>query len=654
MAIGDDFNVALNGDIRHVSGSTNYTVLELHRWLMNLADDQQATASDFVDITTYTPSERATDQIIELKDYSGLATPGPTFNIDATAAQYLYDGSVSQRGGDDLYSGLVVVGSVQANTELQVIQDEVKLASHWGTGKNAVPAANILLQILIKSRSDGADIDGKRVRVIARELSDTYAEFSATLGQANSTAAIFTSDDLNNQTGAGTISGWTITNTEGYQEYDITGEGTVEPYYSKWDKGTQSNNDLYEYTKWIQRRDSGSGDLSSETIHGINGLYFRGITHEVVYDGEAGTGPVEDNYLAWGTTFAYDAELASGLTVGEYYTFQTSGAVGKLLALDDDGTTGSVVFAIEPGSGTVTNGESFVRSDGTATDGADVNSVPADTSATGGRGLVLADDTTNTLWIQLLSGGAPQDNVPMYNTTTAGVYDVANYCIPNVTITARTVVPEFIGQSTGTNIIGPFGLGVEPTEAVVGDKYTDLDNQLRQPPNNVDFDVGGLVSGEDRVLATWKDPAQLGIEFDQLTLNGAKNTSGQTTVVVNETIPSDTPDSGTIRVELENGIYRYVAFTSWTGPSTFNTASTDWSDPNDALDNADVFISYLDKLAGAATETFTVTYNQDRTIFVRVRDGGTAGDAKGIKTFETSGTLGSGGGGVTAIRTSDA
>lgn len=37
MAIGDDFSVAVNGDIRHISGTSTYMVLELHRWLQDLA-----------------------------------------------------------------------------------------------------------------------------------------------------------------------------------------------------------------------------------------------------------------------------------------------------------------------------------------------------------------------------------------------------------------------------------------------------------------------------------------------------------------------------------------------------------------------------------------------------------------------------------------
>jgi len=53
--------------------------------------------------------------------------------------------------------------------------------------------------------------------------------------------------------------------------------------------------------------------------------------------------------------------------------------------------------------------------------------------------------------------------------------------------------------------------------------------------------------------------------------------------------------------------------------------------------------------ASFAREIFTGVYASDRSLFIRVRDGGSSP----IKTFETTGTLGSSGGSATAIRTSD-
>ena len=99
-----------------------------------------------------------------------------------------------------------------------------------------------------------------------------------------------------------------------------------------------------------------------------------------------------------------------------------------------------------------------------------------------------------------------------------------------------------------------------------------------------------------------------------------------------------------------------MAYTSFTG-STFTIGATAFNGSGETAaatagtsPEKNVFISYIDKLAAASSEAFTVVYNADRTLFIRVRDGG----GTPIKTFETTGTLGSGGGSSTAIRTSDA
>ena len=556
MAIGDDFSVAVNGDIRHDSGSSTYTVLELHRWLQDLADDASASGDDLLDITSDTPSERSTDNIITLNG---------SYNIDDTAAEYLYDGSISQASGDTLYSGLVVVGSVFGTTTLQVVQDNALYdtdSPFWGTGINVDAANNILTRMLIKTRDAGADIDGKRIRIYAREWGETYAEFSVTMGLGNSTAAIFTNEDLNNTTASGTVAGWsTITNTEGYQTIDLNNGNGAQPYYSQWNRDSYTINQLYERAKYITRRGS------SETIHGMDGELFRGITHQWAYDNEASGPFTEDEVLSWG----------SGVTAG----------TGALLALLDSGTTG-------------------------------------------------------TMWIQLLSGVPPTDGLTITGGTSSATCDV------NGSVTTRSLPAVYLGQSTGTSLIGGFGIGVEAADLTNADKLFDLTNTLQQPPNNVTFTVYGLVSGEDRVLVTNDDS---GIDTTQMTLGTTLNASGQTTIDVGTgNIPADTPQTGVLRVVLDDGRNRYIAFTSHDSDDEFTTASTDWTDPLDATAGNGVYLAYIDKLATSTSENFTVVYNADRTLFIRVRDGG----GTPIKTFESTGSLGTGGGSVTAIRTSDA
>lgn len=555
MPIADDFSVAVNGDIRHVSGTTRYTVLEFHRWLQDLADQAQASGNDLLDITSVTPSARATDNIITLNS---------PYNIDDEAAEYLYDGSISQNGGDVLYSGLVVVGAVAGTTTLQVVQNNALYdtdSPFWGSGINAVPAANILCRMLIKTRTAGADIDGKRIRVFAREWGHTYAEFEVTMGLGNAVAAIFTNTDLNNQTAVGTVATWTgITNVEGYQLINLNNGNGNRPYYSQWNKDTYTINQLYERAKWLTRRGT------AETLHGMDAELFRGITHQFNYDGETGGPFVEDTILTWG----------SGATAG----------TGILLALLDSGTTG-------------------------------------------------------TMWIQLLTGVPPVDDMTIDGGTPE--------CLVNGAVTSRSISPCFLGQSTGSAIIGAFGIGIEAADLTNNDKLFDLTNTLQQPPNNVTFTVYGLVVGEDRVLVT---NAQTGnIDFDQMTLATTLNGAGVTQVDVGAgNIPADTPQTGNLRIKLDTGIYRLVPYTAHDGSRYFTIGSTDFTDPNDATAGNFIFLGYIDKLAGATSEAFTVVYNADRTLFVRVRDGG----GTPIKTFESTASLGSGGGSATAIRTSDA
>ena len=203
-------------------------------------------------------------------------------------------------------------------------------------------------------------------------------------------------------------------------------------------------------------------------------------------------------------------------------------------------------------------------------------------------------------------------------------------------------------MSTGSAIIGAYGFGIEAADLAGTDKVFDLTNTLRTPPTNVQFSVNGIVVGEDSILV---GPSSAGtLDLDQFTLNGALSGAAVTSVVVNEAIPADTPATGTLRIQRVNGAYSRHAYTAYNaGTKTFTIGSTNFSS-NNAANAANAYLSYIDKVAASTTESFTVVYSGDRTLYVRVRDGGVTP----IKTFETTATLGSTGGSVNVIRTSDA
>lgn len=540
MAIADDISVAANGDIRWTGTTATYTVLELHRFLQNLADDAAASGNDLLDITNTNPSERSTDNIITLNG---------SYNIDDTLAQHLYDGSIIQAGGATIYDGIINFGA--QGIYIDIIQNGALLTNFWTTGLNANSSAGISHSFLVKVRDSGADIDGRRLLGITREFGNTYSEFSINgTSRGNNVLALTNSVDLNNQTEAATVANYsTITNTEGYSAIDVNNDGADEFYYSVWNRDTYSINQFYERMKWLTRRGS------SSTLYGLNGNIFRGITHEINVDNPSGTfNAVEP--VSW------------------------SGGTGQMLA---------------------------------------INSTTAATK----------------MWIQLLTGVAPTDGQTITGSTSSAT------CQVNVTVTPRSISNPFIGASTGSAIIGAYGVGIEALDLNASDSVFDLTNTLRQPPNFVTFTVSGLVSGEDRVLV---GPESGGtIDLDQLSLDG-NYTGGETTVSVQEVIPSDTPSSGTIRV-FNGSVYVRVSYTGFSG-SDF----TGCSGMPAASNGANVWISYIDVLASSSSVSFTSVYSTDRALFVRIRDGG----ATPIKTFETTATLGSAGGSATAIRTSDA
>lgn len=841
MAIQDDFSIAANGDIRHTSGTTTYTVLAFHRWLQDYADDQQASGNDLMDITSETPSDRSTDNIVTLVDHSG--TGGPTYNIDDDASQYLYAGSISQRGGATLYAGLDVVGGVNNSlTQLYIIQDNglyqfttTPEAPYWGDqsggGYNGNAAAGVLMRLMVKVRDNGVDIDGKRLRIQARHWGDTYDFFNVTTGQGISVAAISTTADPQNDTDRAAVYGYThVTNsggtaaapTGGYQQIDLNNGNGNQPYYSAWTYGADTSGDglkgMWERIKDIsghgsvlvdaqdelsydnspttegsftagsshavsdvitmsdgstvtvdavstgavtqftvdattstgsikpgdtltQTSTTGSGTgfelipdadnlRAARTVDSLDGQLFIGPSHSFDYDALSGTF-TERETVVWGTEIVYDTLAGGTFTAGNYVTIGSNGAGGRLVY--DNGTT-TLKVALDDTSITLLDNDVITEYDTIAGTGATgvtaaINVTITDNDKSGGTGLLLADDTTDTLWIQLLTGSAPVDNLEVRGITSAATADV------NLAPTIRTQSKIFLGSYTGS-LIGAYGIGVDAGDLTATDTITPLVGATQTPPNNVTFTVSGLVALEDRVLVAPRTGSV--IDFAQLTLNTTLSGANEASVVATASIPSDTPTTGTIRVELDSGIYKYTRYQSFAsatftlivddtfvdgdvtvgtdnitltahnfrtgdhvqltttgtlptglslatdyyiiyvdantvqlassladayagtqvditaaaggGTHTMNAQVQDFSGDN-ATSTNNIFISYIDKLAEATSESFTVVFNTTRNLFVRVRDGG----ATPIKTFEsTTSQLTSTGGSVGAIRTTDA
>ena len=271
------------------------------------------------------------------------------------------------------------------------------------------------------------------------------------------------------------------------------------------------------------------------------------------------------------------------------------------------------------------------------------------TGATAGTGQLLAIDNTASgsatiLYMQLLTGVLPNANT--ITGATNGASGTAG------TITGQVVSVPPIGASTGANIKGAYGVGIQEADLEAGDTLLDLTGAANNAPNNVTFSVIGLniTTTADYVLV---GPDSAGsLQLDQLGQNAAVNTT-VTSLVMDSAIPVDTPATGSIRCLNVSGEYVRHAYSAWTG-STFTITSYDFSPVglNVAL-GANVFISYIDKVATATTETFNTVFNATRALRVIVRNGATVGGIAPIVPIDVAGSLGSGGGAATLSRVLD-
>ena len=707
-------NIRYIGDDHTLDGGTpSYaTVIQFHRWLQQLADDPAFSGDDELDIVDLNPSERSTDNIIRLVNgfniddisaehlYDGTIIQGSNktetrwdgivnFGQANAHIQVIQDGTIladdfwnyGYEEGDhtpagssgtvmtdtgktwttDEWVGYTIkndtdgsMGLITANTADTITvaylyggtDDTWEQNDNYHIAKplNGDPGQGISHRFLIKTRDLGVDIDRRRLVGTTRRWGNTYAEFKINgTSQGNNVLALSDSNDLNNTTAYDTVAAYSITNTEGLRDIDISGDGNPEQYYSEWNRDVQTINEFYEYLKYRTTDSTGGAVLNS-----LAGESFRGITHSYDYDGETGTNFTTNNTGCWGTPVVFSTGSGTALLGEEIYE-DTATPVwkGRVVGGDLTGATGTMIVDVE--FGTVTTAETFATTNGFA---GTVNGTPtAQVGNSAGRAIFFAVDDQGTdgfMYVQVLSGVAPVDNTRVFFDT-----DPSRYHDVDIVVTERTISTPFAGASTGSALIGSYGLGLETGDTAAADTYFDLSNTAITPPNNVTFTVSGF-EATDYVICAEADGNN--INFDQMALNASYTTGGVTTISVNA-IPSDTPTTagviGGIRIQRDDGLYSLHRYTAWDGGTDdFTIPSHDFS-TNNATSGNFVFVSYIDGEAdtdiGATSETFSYVYNTDRTHFLRVRNGDTP-----IKDAFATGVMGNTGGSAAVNTVSDA
>lgn len=341
--IRSDKKIRYTGGV-HGNAAANYvTVLELHRFLQDRADDGTMSGDDFIDITKPNPTDKKFDTIIQLLNGFELddayATP---------ASEFIYGGTIIQGSGgtEVIYDGISVIAN--RGVVVNVIQNNTVLSNKfWNNtpsgetfnGINPDEANGLAMQFMVKVKTGGAFIDNASLIFTTREWGKTFSEFRIpATGRGKNSVPLTYADDLNNVTSIGTIAALgDITNvTAGFNLIDVDNNAVDEKYYSEWNRGANSINTFYEYMKWLTRNGY------TTNLYGIPGEKFRGITHSIAYSSRSGG--------TWTQGGATPLSWGSGATAG----------TGQILADDQSGAAGTLYIqlltGVIPGAISITQG----------------------------------------------------------------------------------------------------------------------------------------------------------------------------------------------------------------------------------------------------------------------------------------------------------
>lgn len=212
-----------------------------------------------------------------------------------------------------------------------------------------------------------------------------------------------------------------------------------------------------------------------------------------------------------------------------------------------------------------------------------------------------------------------------------------------------------LGTFAGGKFFGSQGVWVEnmTTTDIQNFQLIDANGTTRFPPNKQAITVSNLLSGDRVAVFVSEGTGSTTVKKDMYTA-GAANASGNTTFVINEDIPTDTPSSGIIRfVDTSNTTTntreQRHTYTSWTS-KTFSGVSPSLTQAYTQTDDK-AYVPFIDKTVGSGetSASVTVIYTSRRELVVRVRRKATVA----IIPFEATGAFTSTGYPISAIRTND-
>jgi hypothetical protein len=295
MAIQDDFTINYGTkEISHTSGTTVYTVNQMYSWLQDTFDEL-GQLDDDAPMSAQTPTEYT-------------LVNGWAFSAD-TDYEYLRGGAINDTTNNDLWANIFTLGTIVAGAQIYIIQNGAEITPWWGTGH---------IDVLIKVKASGAEIDNGVVTVFIRDLGASFDHFEIDLTAGGRNAVpLATANDINNQTASGTIAGWNdISISFGTISRDLNNGNGSQSYEVEIDCAGRTLSQVYEYLKYVCRHNA------TGTLNGVAAEAYR--LADAAY---AETKQAPFGTFAGGTFFG-----AQGVWITNYAANQT------FQLIDDTGT----------------------------------------------------------------------------------------------------------------------------------------------------------------------------------------------------------------------------------------------------------------------------------------------------------------------------
>lgn len=266
-----DFSISAGGNLRHAAGATVYSILELHAWLQDLADNSAPSGDDNVSILGSNPSELAGKRNAARPAALTLLN---SINVDDATSQRFKFGSIEQDAGATLYTGINTIGSGLTGRSHYVVQNGAKYNSGtkwWSAGP---------VQALFKVKASSALIDSGTVTVLSREWGYTFSHFDVSCAAGSEqVAALSVAADANITRLTGNYTGGTNTVTSTSPAFVVTfTPGTVSKTLGAVTKnydgqiswtGAVTLAEVYQALQWAAH------ESSNVTIGGVAGWKFR-------------------------------------------------------------------------------------------------------------------------------------------------------------------------------------------------------------------------------------------------------------------------------------------------------------------------------------------------------------------------------------------